>query len=154
MMNTQVLKIAKLAFVTIISIEFLFFHDKRWSRQQRHLMELDRPPLADADFLRVVPAEPSEGLLWLAVRRVMADSIGLPREAVYPHDKLADLLRLLRMQWIGQDALDFVFRLERILMIKIRRRSFENYPWDVQCGQDGEFVDFAAAVVRELRELA
>ena len=40
-----------------------------WYRKQRRRMESDRPPLPDADFLRLVPVEPGEEPLWLAVRR-------------------------------------------------------------------------------------
>ena len=87
-----------------------------WYRKQRRRMESDRPPLPDADFLRLVPVEPGEEPLWLAVRRAVAEPTGLPAEALYPQDPIADLWR---MQWLGPDLMDLVFRLERILTIRI-----------------------------------
>jgi hypothetical protein len=122
----------------------------RWYRQQVRRMASDRPSLPDAEFLRAVPAGPGDESLWLAVRRAVADSVGLPAEAVHPQDRLADLWR---MQWLGPDLLDLVFRLERQLSVKIPRRSVVKYTGRVRYGQVGEFAEFAGAVVRGLREV-
>lgn len=121
----------------------------RWYRQQRRRMESDRPPLTDADFLCAVSAAPGEEPLWLAVRQAMGDSIGLPVQALYPQDSIADLWR---MQWLGPDLLDFTFQLERALSVKLSRPMIEKFSGDVRYGQPGKFGEFANAVVRALRE--
>ena len=121
-----------------------------WYRQQRRRMERGRPTLADAEFLHAVGAGPHEEQLWLAVRRAIADSVGLSAEAVYPQDPLADLWR---MQWLGPDLLDLVFRLEKHLGLKIPRTSIEQFTGSLRYGQAGEFQEFARDVVRGLREL-
>jgi hypothetical protein len=123
--------------------------ERRWYWQQRCRMEFDRPPLPDAEFLRSVPVESGEEPLWLAVRRAVAESTGLPAEAIYPQDRIADLWR---MQWEGPDHLDLVFRLERTLAIKISRPMTEKIAESIRSHQDGEFREFAAAVVRMLGE--
>jgi hypothetical protein len=112
-------------------------------------MEDDRPPLPDAEYLHSVPAGPGEGPLWLAVRRAVAESTGLPTEAIYPQDRVADLWR---MQWDGPDHLDLVFRLERTLAIKISRPMTEKIAESIRSRRDGEFREFAAAVIWALRE--
>lgn len=122
-----------------------------WYRRQKRAMQSGRPPLADAEFLRKIPVRPGEESLWLAVRHAMAESVGLESEAIRPGDCLADLWR---MQWLGPDLMDLVFRLERSLGIKITRPSVERFGRGVHYGQDGEFRGFAEAVVRELREIA
>jgi hypothetical protein len=113
-------------------------------------MERDRPPLPDAEFLLAVDAEPGRGPLWSAARKAVADSIGLPAEAVHPEDRLADLWR---MQWVGPDLLDVLFRLERLLGIKIPRTAIEPYIGSVCYGQAGEFQEFARGLVRGLSSL-
>jgi hypothetical protein len=123
--------------------------ERRWYWQQRCRMEFDRPPLPDAQFLPSVPVQSGEGPLWLAVRRAVADSTGLPAEAIYPQDRIADLWR---MQWDGPDHLDLVFRLERTVAIRISRPMTENIAENIRSHRDGEFRDFAAAVVRMLGE--
>jgi hypothetical protein len=122
----------------------------RWYRQQVRRMASHRPPLPDAEFLRTASVGPGDEPLWLAVRRAVAESVGLPAEAVYPQDRLADLWR---MQWLGPDMLDLVFRLERQLAVKIPRPSIERYTGRVRYGQAGGFGEFAGAVVRGLREV-
>ena len=122
----------------------------RWYRRQRRRMVCGRPPLGDTEFLRIVAAEPSEEPLWLAVRRAMADSVGLPAEGVRPQDRLADLWR---MQWLGPDLLDLVFRLEMHLGLKIPRATIEQFTGRVRYGQAGEFEQFARRVVCGLCEL-
>jgi hypothetical protein len=112
-------------------------------------MEVERPLLSDAEFLRLEGVGADDEPLWLAVRRAMADSLGLPSEAIYPEDRLADLLR---MQWGIPDLLDPVFRLERSLGVRITRESVGQLWSDVSYGQAGEFRQFAAAMVEELRE--
>ena len=66
----------------------------RWSRRQRRRMVSERPPLADPEFLRAVRATEGDASLWLAVRLSMAESCGVPDEAIRPEDRLADLWRL------------------------------------------------------------
>ena len=112
-------------------------------------MEFDRPPLPDAEFLRSVPVRPGEEPLWLAVRRAAAEPTGLPAEAIYPQDRIADLWR---MQWDGPDHMDLVFRLERTLATKISRPMTERIAASIRSHRDGEFREFAAAVVRVLGE--
>lgn len=121
-----------------------------WYRRMKQAMQVERPPLDDAEFVRSVSAEPDDEPLWLAVRKAVSDSIGLPPEAVRPEDRLADLWR---MQWMGPDVMDLVFRMEISLEISIARSALERFP-DVRYGQDGEFREFAEAVVRALRETA
>ena len=112
-------------------------------------MEFDRPPLPDAQFISLVPVQSGEESLWLAVRRAVAESTGLPAEASYLQDRIADLWR---MQWDGPDHLDLVFRLERTLAIRISRPMTEKIAESVRSHRDGEFREFAAAVVRMLGE--
>jgi hypothetical protein len=123
--------------------------ERRWYTQQVLRMDSERPPLADAEFLGCVRAGEDEGSLWLAVRHAFAESIGLPAEAIYPQDRLAVLWR---MQWgIGGDLRDVVLRVERLLGIRIGRRSFERLEHWVHHSREGEFREFASAVVQELR---
>jgi hypothetical protein len=123
----------------------------KWYRQQRQRMNCDRPPMSDAEFLRAVAAEQGEEPLWLAVRQAVADSIGLSPEAVHPQDSLADLWR---MQWLGPDLFDMVFRLERFLEFKIPRAALEPHLGEVRYGQTGAFHEFARRMVRGLSTLA
>jgi hypothetical protein len=123
--------------------------ENRWYWRQRRRMEDDRPPLPDAEYLRSVPVEPGERPLWLAVRRAVAEPAGLPAEAIYPQDRIADLWR---MQWEGPDHLDLVFRLERTLAIRIGRPMTEKIVESIRSHRDGEFREFAAGVVRVLGE--
>lgn len=125
--------------------------ENRWYWQQRRRMEDDRPPLPDAEYLRSVPVEPGERPLWLAVRRAVAEPTGMPAEAIYPQDRIADLWR---MQWEGPDHPDLVFRLERTLAIRISRPMTEKIAESIRSHRDGEFREFAAAVVRVLGEAA
>jgi hypothetical protein len=120
----------------------------RWYKEQRRRMESDRPPLPDADFLGSVPIGAGEGPLWLAVRRAVAESIGLPGEAIHPEDRLADLWRM-QFLGLGPDLMDIIFRLERILGVKINRRSIDA-AFTVWYGQEGEFHEFAASWVRAI----
>jgi hypothetical protein len=124
--------------------------ERRWYKAQRQLMESDRPPLCDGAFLDLVPVEPGEEQLWLAVRRAVAESAGLTCEAVYPDDRLSDLWR---MQWLGPDLMDLIFRLERILGFKICRQSIDA-SLNVRYGQEGEFLEFAASLVRAINRAA
>jgi hypothetical protein len=120
--------------------------DLRWYKGQRRRMESDRPPLSDAAFLGSVPIGEGEGALWLAVRRAVADSIGLPCEAIYPEDRLADLWR---MQSLGPDLMDIIFRMERLLGFRISRRSLD-LSFRSRYGREGEFREFAASAVRAI----
>jgi hypothetical protein len=124
--------------------------ERRWYKAQRQRMESDRPPLCDAAFLDLVPIGPGEEQLWLAVRRAVAESVGLTCEAVYPEDRLADLWR---MQWLGPDLMDLIFRLERILGFKISRQSIDA-SLNVRYGQEGEFLEFAELLVRAINRAA
>ena len=126
------------AVVLLSSIEA----EARWCREQRRRMECDRPALDDGDYLRTVGATADQEALWLAARRAMAESIGLPAEAIHPSDPLADIWRMQ-----GPDLLDVVFRLERSLGIKISRQAINRLPYG---REPGEFRDFAAAAVGEL----
>jgi hypothetical protein len=117
----------------------------RWDRQHRRRMELDRPPLPDVEFIRSVPVIHGEGPLWLAVRRAVTEPTDLPAEAIYPQERIADLWR---MQWEGLDVIDLVYRLERILAIKITCPVIEQFPESIRSGRKGELREFAAAVVR------
>lgn len=119
----------------------------RWYRRQRRGMVTERPPLADAEYLRVQGASADDAPLWLAVRRSMAEACGLPSEAIRPQDRLADLWR---MQGMGPDLLDLVFRLERSLGLKIPRAAIEE---GFRGGRPEEFGQFAADLVRVLRGL-
>lgn len=124
--------------------------ENRWYRQQKRHMEEARSLLPDAAFLESVGARKEDEPLWLAVRGAMAESVGLPAEAIHPQDRLADLWR---MQWLGPDLLDVIFRLERTLGIKIPRGSIEEDGKRVRYGQPGDFREFAESVVQGLREL-
>jgi len=119
----------------------------RWYRQQRRRMECERSPLSDADYVQAVGAEPGTERFWLAVRQAVADSIGVPAVAIHARDQLADLWR---MQWVGPDLLDIVFRLERLLEVKISRNQLEPHIGGFWYKQSGEFHDFARCVVRGL----
>ena len=143
-----------LGFVSCVALAFIVFlwsfeSEGRWYRKQRRRMELSRSGLADEGFLNSVQAAPGEGPLWLAVRRAVADSIGLPAEAIQPQDRLADLWR---MQCLGPDIMDIVFRLERILAVRIDRHSISKFAGGLHYGQAGEFREFAEAVVQGLCE--
>ena len=119
-----------------------------WYRRQWHRMKAERPPLPDAEFLRTAAIPEDDARLWLAVRHAMADSIGLPADALYPQDRLADLWR---MQWSGPDLMDITFRLERSLGVKVDRPAIERF-----CGEQytrgGEFHELVVSVVEVLRE--
>jgi hypothetical protein len=119
----------------------------RWYGHQRRGMVTERPPLADAEYLRAQGASASDAPLCPAVRRSMSEACGLPSEAIRPQDRLADLWR---MQWTGPDLLDLIFRLERSLGLKIPRAALEE---EFRGGWPEEFGPFAAALVRVLRGL-
>jgi hypothetical protein len=123
--------------------------ENAWQRQQRHRMESERPPLSDAEFLRSEGIGPTDAPLWLAVRRAIAESVGLPCEAIYPDDKLADLWR---MQSLGPDLMDLVFRLERSLAVRIYRERVEQLWTVLRSGQEGDLRQFAAAMVEALHQ--
>jgi hypothetical protein len=120
--------------------------ERRWYKEQRHRMESDRPPLSDAAFLGSVPGGAAEKSLLLAVRRAVAESVGLPSEAIHPEDRLADLWR---MQCLGPDLMDIIFRLERLLGVKISRQSVDA-SLNMRYGQEGEFREFAASLVHAI----
>ncbi|MFO0892463.1 MAG: hypothetical protein U0790_25390 [Isosphaeraceae bacterium] len=134
---------AALTFAVIIQS---LLRERRWYKKQRRLMEFDRPPLPDAAYLAAVPIAQGEETLWLAVRRAVAESIGLACEAIYPEDRLADLWR---MQWLGPDLMDIIFRLERIVGIKIRREWLDD-SFSLRYGQPGVFLEFAEFMVRSI----
>ncbi len=150
-MLVKVLEILLFPFVLLMRCIEEISGEGRWYRQQRRRMECDRPPLPDPEFLHAVGARPDEQRLWLAVRRAMADAVGLPAEAVHPQDRLADLWR---MQWLGPDLLDLVFRLEKQLDFNIPRQMIEQFTGGLHYGQAGDFQEFAHGVVRGLRELS
>lgn len=118
--------------------------EDQWYRRQVQRMEDERAPLPDAEFLRAVDCRSGEEALWLAVRRAVAGSVGVSAEAVHPGDQLADLWR---MQWMGPDLLDIVFRIERELGINVSRSALEPHRDGVHYGQAGEFHDFARGLV-------
>jgi hypothetical protein len=149
-MLVALLRVLSLPIYLLMRLHDEITGEGRWYREQVCSMQSERPPLSDAAFLSAVSAELGDGPLWLAVRQAIADSIGVVPEAVYPQDRLADLWR---MQWIGPDMLDLIFRLEAILKVKLVRPSIEEYTGQVRYGQAGEFGEFAAALVRGLREI-
>ncbi|WP_165247066.1 hypothetical protein [Paludisphaera soli] len=118
--------------------------DARRLRRRRSAFAT-RPPLADPEFLRAVRAEAADATLWLAVRRALADSCGVPAESVRPRDRLADLWNL---RSDGPDFLDLLFRLERRLGVKIPRGAVESMS---PGSRPEDFGDFAADVVAGLR---
>ncbi|HEY2159110.1 MAG TPA: acyl carrier protein [Isosphaeraceae bacterium] len=120
----------------------------RWCGRQRRRMASERPPLADREFLRSMRATEDDAPLWLAVRRSMAESCGVPGEAIRPEDRLADLWRL---NWMGADLLDLVFRLERALGMKIPRSVVDKGLRDSWLGEFGQFAAQLVAVLRGLR---
>ncbi len=126
--------------------------ENRWYWQRRRLMEDDRPPLPDPEYLRSMPVELGETPLWLAVRLAVAEPTGLPAEAIYPQDQIADLWR----DAVGRPGSPgpLVFRLERTLAIRISRPMTEKIAESIRFHRDGEFREFAAAVVRVLDEAA
>jgi hypothetical protein len=108
-------------------------------------MAIDRPPLADAAFLEAEHVPSEDAHLWVAVRHAAADSVGLPPEAIYPQDQAPDLWR---MQLIGPDVVDVVFRLEKYLGVKIPRQVLGDELFD---NTPREFRQFGAGVVSALR---
>lgn len=123
----------------------------RWYSRQRRLMESERPPLSEAEFLQSVGARAGQAPLWLAVRRAVADACGLLPEAIYPDDRLADLWR---MQWLGPDFMDIVFRLEKQLSRKVPRGKVQAAERCMYQNRGGEFREFAAAMAEGLNDLA
>jgi hypothetical protein len=122
----------------------------RWYRRQKDLMVSGRPPLSDAGFLEAEGVPESDAPWWLAVRGATGESCGIPGEAVYPGDRLADLWR---MHPIGPDLMDIVFRLERSLGLRIPRRVSDRILRQARGGGMEEFRQFARLVAEELREL-
>jgi hypothetical protein len=123
----------------------------RWYRHQRHSMESERPLLSDGDFLTSEGVSPEDAPHWLGTRRAIAAAIGLAPEAIYPHNRLADLWRMQRSMWFGQDLLDIVFRLERELGIKIPRPFFVEV-WDpLISSETTEFRALVAGLIDLLR---
>jgi hypothetical protein len=105
---------------------FSSIRDGRWYKEQRRRMEADRPPLPDAAFLGSVAISEGDEPLWLTVRRAVAESVGVPYEAIYPEDRLADLWRMQCLGLgLGPDLLEIIFQLERIFGFKINRRSID-----------------------------
>ena len=121
-----------------------------WYRRQRRRMTEERPALSDEEFLSMVNAAQGDASRWLAVRQVVAEEIGIPPEAVYPIDRLADLWR---MQWVGPDPLDFLIRMERVLGKELEVSSLFKFVGPLRYGQPGEFREFAEGIVRGLAEL-
>jgi hypothetical protein len=120
--------------------------DARRLRRRRSAFA-SRPPLPDAEFLGAVRAEEADATFWLAVRRAVADSCGVPAESVHPRDRLRDLWAL---RFDGPDFLDLLFRLERRLGVKIPRGAVESmFPE----ARPDFFEDLAAGVVARLRKV-
>jgi hypothetical protein len=126
--------------------------DARWCKEQRRRMQADRPSLPDAAFLGSVAISEGEGPLWLAVRRAVAESVGLPYAAIYPEDRLADLWRM-QCIGLGPDLMDIIFRLELILGFKVSRRSVDA-SFALWYGQECEFREFASSCVRAIASAA
>jgi hypothetical protein len=122
--------------------------ERTWCLEQSARMQTDRPALSDTEFLRSEIVEERDPGICLAVRRVMADSVGLPRDAIYPQDRMADLWR---MQWFMPDLLDVVFRLERALGVKISRQTVDRHCSGVY-GPELLFCDFVAIMVTAIAE--
>ncbi len=117
----------------------------RWCRQQIQRMVTNRARLSDVAFLEMEHVPTEDAQLWIAVRRAVADSVGLPPEAIYPEDQTPDLWRI---QLVGPDALDVIFRLERLLGVEIPPGALGD---ELFGNEPREFRQFAAAVVSVLR---
>jgi hypothetical protein len=126
--------------------------EAEWFRRQRRRMTDDRPPLPDADLVRSEMIGEEEASLWLAARRAVAESLGLPCESIYPEDQLSDLWRMSAGFPIF-DPLDIVFRLERSLAVKISRDSIQPCFYDERGLRQGEFRDLMACIATVLRSL-
>lgn len=127
----------------------------RWYRRQRRRMQSERPPLSNPEFLHSVSAKPSDAALWVAVRRAIAESIGVPAEAIYPDDPIADIWR---MQWCGPDLTSVWFRLENILWVRIighpiLNRPLSKHDTDRFYGCTGDFQRLAENMVQLLNEV-
>ncbi|WP_165231888.1 acyl carrier protein [Aquisphaera insulae] len=117
----------------------------RWYRRQKRRMVEERPPLTDAEYLRALDASEEDAPICLAIRRCLSESIGVPAEAIRPEDRMVDLWR---MQWIGPDLMDLIFRLERSLGRKIPMTAARE---EMGRTRPEEFGPFAACIVRGLR---
>jgi hypothetical protein len=122
----------------------------RWYRRQRQRMTAVRPPLPDAEFLAGQQIEESKAFLWVAVRRAVGTCCGVPAEAIYPHDNMKDLWR---MQFLGPDAIDFVFRLEMATWVKVPMKTGSPIYAAIQQTLDSDFSRFSRAVVDTLQQV-
>jgi hypothetical protein len=84
--------------------------EEKWQREQVRKMVDERPPMSSDDFLSHFDPDIDQRLV-LAVRHAFSQSTGLPIEAIHPDDSIMDLGRL---QLLGFDVLDIVFRTEKI----------------------------------------
>jgi hypothetical protein len=82
-----------------------FSGEAEWFRNQRRRMVDERPPLPDADLIQSEAVGAKDAPLWIAVRGAVAESLGIPRESIYPEDQLADIWRMLA----PLDLLDLIF---------------------------------------------
>jgi hypothetical protein len=124
--------------------------EAHWYRKQRRRMEQERPSLSDTSFLEAVDAHAQDQSLWVALRGAFAESIGVPPAAVRPGDRLADLWR---MQWTGPDLLDVLFRIERVLGIKIPAEPIWQHAAQTLYSPTASFRDFGVVMVAALREM-
>ena len=91
----------------------------RWYRKQRAAFEgRTRRPVA---FFSL-PLSGEQLEIWDEVRRAVGESVGVDFNTIYPDDSMA---ALGRMQFLGPDPLDVLFRLEAQLDCKIDFRSYD-----------------------------
>lgn len=117
----------------------------RWYRKQKRFME-ERPPCSNEDFLSTMNALPEDGPKWLTIRKAVADTIGLKETAIHPEDALNDLWR---MQWLGPDYSNLIYRIERSLDLKIPSKQFFA---DQELSHVHNFQEFATLMVKTLQK--
>ncbi|MHC5082517.1 MAG: hypothetical protein ACYTET_01060 [Planctomycetota bacterium] len=90
-----------------------------WKNKSRELIK-SAPEIEDHDFIKIIEINGDNKQLAIAIRKVFADICKVPKEHINPETNFKLILKSMRSGLLeGWDRLDFVFRLERELKIKI-----------------------------------
>jgi hypothetical protein len=135
--------------IGFLALAIMFTGHAFFIRRLRSRFVAEHPPLPDDAFCEAVFAlDPTERLLWVAVRRAVAGQCGVSPESICPEESLE---KLWRMTFDGLDELDIMFRLEDELKMRIDLNPFE--PTEKQAIRMKSFRDLGSRAVSRLREI-
>jgi hypothetical protein len=115
---------------------------ERWYRAKAEEME-GRQPFTDDDAQRDLNLSRMDAETWCSIRRAVAKAIGIRADAIYPSDKLTDLMR---MQFPDPDLMDFIFHIEMELERPVPRGSLGK-----QLTADSTYLEFSTQLIDTIR---